>query len=337
MRGFIHTLLNRFLTIFIALGLFVVIHVHAQSSVPNVSQPFPNATITVVVPFAAGSGTDAVARVVTTKMSSILGQPVIIENRPGASAQIGAQQVAAAKPDGYTLLMTTNTSHSANPWLFQNLKYDPIKDFTPIARVGELPFVLCVNNDLPVKSVQELIDYAKANPGKLAYGTPNSTSLVTTETIMHMAKINLIQIPYKSSPQALTDLIGNQIQVYVADNGSGMSIIKSGKVRPIGLTGNRPYEQLPNVPPIAQTLAGFDLVSWNGVFGPANLPKPIVEKIDSAILLALKDKEVQAKLSQLGFVVWPSKNPLDFSQYVNEQMAYWGKLITQSAIKSEIN
>lgn len=337
MRGFIHTLLNRFLTIFIALGLFVVIHVHAQSSVPNVSQPFPNATITVVVPFAAGSGTDAVARVVTTKMSSILGQPVIIENRPGASAQIGAQQVAAAKPDGYTLLMTTNTSHSANPWLFQNLKYDPIKDFTPIARVGELPFVLCVNNDLPVKSVQELIDYAKANPGKLAYGTPNSTSLVTTETIMHMAKINLIQIPYKSSPQALTDLIGNQIQVYVADTGSGMSIIKSGKVRPIGLTGNRPYEQLPNVPPIAQTLAGFDLVSWNGVFGPANLPKPIVEKIDSAILLALKDKEVQAKLSQLGFVVWPSKNPLDFSQYVNEQMAYWGKLITQSAIKSEIN
>jgi len=233
--------------------------------------------------------------------------------------------------------MTTNTSHSANPWLFQNLKYDPIKDFTPIARVGELPFVLCVNNDLPVKTVQELIDYAKANPGKLSYGTPNSTSLVTTETIMHLTKISMTQIPYKSSPQALTDLIGNQIQVYVADTGSGMAMIKAGKVRAIGLTGNRPYAQLPNVPPIAKTVPGFDLVSWNGVFGPANLPKPIVDKINAAIQEATKDKEVQAKLAQLGFVIWPSKNPQDFAQYVSDQMAYWGKLIIQSGIKSELN
>ena len=301
------------------------------------AQSYPSSNITLVVPFAAGSGTDAVARIMATKMGSILGQPVIVENKPGASAQIGAQLVASAKPDGYTLLMTTNTSHSANPYLFQNLKYDPIKDFTPIARVGELPFVLTVNNDLPVKSVQELIDYAKANPGKLSYGTPNSTSLVTTETIMYLSKIGMTQIPYKSSPQALTDLIGNQIQVYVVDTGSGMGMIKAGKVRPIGLTGNRPYAQLPNVPPIAKTIQGFDIVSWNGVFGPANLPKPIVDKVNAAILEALKDKDVQAKLGQLGFVVWPSKNPQDFAQYVSDQMAFWGKLIIQSGIKSEIN
>ena len=301
------------------------------------AQSYPSSNITLVVPFAAGSGTDAVARIMATKMGSILGQPVIVDNKPGASAQIGAQLVASAKPDGYTLLMTTNTSHSANPYLFQNLKYDPIKDFTPIARVGELPFVLTVNNDLPVKSVQELIDYAKANPGKLSYGTPNSTSLVTTETIMYLSKIGMIQIPYKSSPQALTDLIGNQIQVYVVDTGSGMGMIKAGKVRPIGLTGNRPYAQLPNVPPIAKTIQGFDIVSWNGVFGPANLPKPIVDKVNAAIQEALKDKDVQAKLGQLGFVVWPSKNPQDFAQYVSDQMAFWGKLIIQSGIKSEIN
>ena len=311
--------------------------VFAATSLHCASQSYPSSNITMVVPFAAGSGTDGVARVMATKMSSILGQPVIIDNKPGASAQIGAQLVASAKPDGYTLLMTTNTSHSANPWLFQNLKYDPIKDFTPIARVGELPFVLCVNNDLPVKTVQELIDYAKAIPGKLSYGTPNSTSLVTTETIMHLTKISLTQIPYKSSPQALTDLIGNQIQVYVADTGSGMAMIKAGKVRAIGLTGNRPYAQLPNVPPIAKTVPGFDLVSWNGVFGPANLPKPIVDKINAAIQEATKDKEVQAKLAQLGFVIWPSKNPQDFAQYVSDQMAYWGKLIIQSGIKSELN
>lgn len=301
------------------------------------AQSYPSSNITLVVPFAAGSGTDAVSRIMATKMGSILGQPVIVDNKPGASAQIGAQLVASAKPDGYTLLMTTNTSHSANPYLFQNLKYDPIKDFTPIARVGELPFVLTVNNDLPVKSVQELIDYAKANPGKLSYGTPNSTSLVTTETIMYLSKIGMTQIPYKSSPQALTDLIGNQIQVYVVDTGSGMGMIKAGKVRPIGLTGNRPYAQLPNVPPIAKTIQGFDIVSWNGVFGPANLPKPIVDKVNAAIQEALKDKDVQAKLGQLGFVVWPSKNPQDFAQYVSDQMAFWGKLIIQSGIKSEIN
>jgi tripartite-type tricarboxylate transporter receptor subunit TctC len=301
------------------------------------AQTYPNNTITLIVPFAAGSGTDAVARVVATKMGNLLGQSVIVDNKPGASAQIGAQAVASAKPDGYTLLMTTNTSHSANPWLFQNLKYDPIKDFTPIARVGELPFVLCVNNDLPIKNVQELIDFAKANPDKLSYGTPNSTSLVTTETINYLAKIGMTQIPYKSSPQAMTDLIGNQIQVYVADTGSGMAMIKAGKVRAIGLTGNRPYALLPNVPPIAKTLPGVDLVSWNGVFGPANLPKSIVDKLNAAMLESLKDAEVQAKLSQLGFVVWPSKNPQDFAQYVGEQMAYWGKLIQQSGIKSELN
>jgi tripartite-type tricarboxylate transporter receptor subunit TctC len=306
-------------------------------SLQAAAQSYPSSNITLVVPFAAGSGTDAVARIMATKMGSILGQPVIVDNKPGASAQIGAQLVASAKPDGYTLLMTTNTSHSANPYLFQNLKYDPIKDFTPIARVGELPFVLTVNNDLPVKSVQELIDYAKANPGKLSYGTPNSTSLVTTETIMYLSKIGMTQIPYKSSPQALTDLIGNQIQVYVVDTGSGMGMIKAGKVRPIGLTGNRPYAQLPNVPPIAKTIQGFDIVSWNGVFGPANLPKPIVDKVNAAIQEALKDKDVQAKLGQLGFVVWPSKNPQDFAQYVSDQMAFWGKLIIQSGIKSEIN
>jgi tripartite-type tricarboxylate transporter receptor subunit TctC len=306
-------------------------------SLQVVAQSYPASNINLVVPFAAGSGTDAVARIMATKMGSILGQPVIVDNKPGASAQIGAQLVASAKPDGYTLLMTTNTSHSANPYLFQNLKYDPIKDFTPIARVGELPFVLTVNNDLPVKSVQELIDYAKANPGKLSYGTPNSTSLVSTETIMYLTKIGMAQIPYKSSPQALTDLIGNQIQVYVVDTGSGMAMIKAGKVRPIGLTGNRPYAQLPNVPPIAKTIQGFDIVSWNGVFGPANLPKPIVDKVNAAIQEALKNKEVQAKLAQLGFVVWPSKNPQDFAQYVSDQMAFWGKLIIQSGIKSEIN
>ncbi|RYF63118.1 MAG: tripartite tricarboxylate transporter substrate binding protein, partial [Comamonadaceae bacterium] len=182
-------------------------------------QPYPSTPITMVVPFAAGSGTDAVARTVSQKLAERLKQPVLVDNKPGANAQVAAQIVARAKPDGYTLFMTTNTSHSANPALYSNLKYDPIKDFTPVARVGELPFALAVHPSVPARTLAEFIDYARAHPGKLSYATPNSTSLVAMESIKHIAKVDIVSIPYKSSPQAMTDLVGGQVQVYVADLG----------------------------------------------------------------------------------------------------------------------
>ena len=163
------------------------------------AQAYPNAPVTLVVPFAAGSGTDSVARAVASGLAARLKQPVVVDNKPGANAQVAAQFVAKAKPDGYTLFMTTNTSHSANPALYKNLKYDPIKDFTPVARVGELPFALAVHPALPVKMLAELLDYAHANPGKLSYATPNSTSLVAMESIKHIARIDVLGVPYKSS------------------------------------------------------------------------------------------------------------------------------------------
>ncbi len=296
---------------------------------------YPSAPITVVVPFAAGSGTDSVARTVGQKLSERLKQPVLIDNKPGASAQLGAQYVAKAKPDGYTLFMTTNTSHSANPSLFTNLKYDPIKDFTPIARVGELPFALAVHPGVPAKTMAELIDYARANPGKLSYATPNSTSLVASETIKRIAKIDLLGVPYKSSPQAMTDLVGGQVQVYVVDLGSGMTMLKSDKVRTLGITTAEPSRLLPGVQPIGQTVKGFDLTSWNGLFGPAGLPAPVVERLNAELQVVLQDKEVQDKLSQIGFQVWPSKNPEEFARYVADQLAHWGTLIKQAGIRPE--
>ena len=195
------------------------------------AQAYPSGPITLVVPFAAGSGTDAVARIVGKKLSERIKQPVLIDNKAGAGAQIAAQYVARAKADGYTLLMTTNTSHSANPSLISNLKYDPVKDFTPVARVGELPFALVVNQNDPSKTLNEWIDNAKRNPGKYSYATPNSTSLVASETIKQIAGLDVVSIPYKSSPQALTDLIGGSVQMYVVDLGSGMGMIKAGSVR----------------------------------------------------------------------------------------------------------
>lgn len=299
------------------------------------AQAYPSAPVTLVVPFAAGSGTDSVARAVASGLAARLKQPVIVDNKPGANAQVAAQFVAKAKPDGYTLFMTTNTSHSANPALYKNLKYDPIKDFTPVARVGELPFALAVHPALPVKTLAELLDYARANPGKLSYATPNSTSLVAMESIKHIARIDVLGVPYKSSPQAMTDLVGGQVQVYVADLGSGMGMLKTDKVRTLGITTAEPTPLLPGVPPIGKTVKGFDLTSWNGIFGPAGLPPAVVQRLNTELQAVLADKDLQDKLAQIGFQVWPSKTPEEFAQYVNGQLAHWRTLIQQAGIQPE--
>ena len=296
---------------------------------------YPSAPITLVVPFAAGSGTDAVARAVGQELGKRLKQPVIVDNRAGANAQIAAGIVAKAKPDGYTLFMTTNTSHSANPWLVKSLKYDPVKDFTPIARVGELPFALAVHPSVPADSVQALIDYAKANPGKLSYATPNSTSLVASETLRFLSKTDIVGVPYKSSPQALTDLMGGQIQMYVADLGSAWSTLKTDRVRTLAVTAAKGSKILPNVPPIGKTLPGFDITSWNGIFAPAGTPPEVVNKINTELQAVLADKDLQDKLAQIGFQVWPSKTPEEFTQYVAGQLTHWRTLIQQAGIQPE--
>jgi tripartite-type tricarboxylate transporter receptor subunit TctC len=299
------------------------------------AQDYPTKPITLVIPFAAGSGTDNVGRIVSQRLSDRLKQPVVIENKPGANGQIAAEIVKNARPDGYTLFMTTNTSHSANPSLYKTLRYDPIKDFTPIVRTGELPFAVAVNNDLPIKTLQELISYAKANPGKVSYGTPNSTSLVASETLRREAKLDIVGIPYKSSPQALTDLIAGQLQMYVVDFGSGMAMLKAGRVRPIAVTPARGSKIFPSLPPVASAVPGFDLTSWNGIFGPAGVPKDIVDKLSTEVQAVLADKEVQEKLAAAGFEVWPSKNPEEFTRYVADQLALWTRLIKNAGIEPQ--
>lgn len=296
---------------------------------------YPSAPISLVVPFAAGSGTDAVARIVVKKLSERLNQPVLVDNKAGANGQIAANFVAKAKPDGYTLLMTTNTSHSANPSLVKDLKYDPIKDFTPIARVGELPFALMVSAKDPAKTMGDWLTYARANPGKLSYATPNSTSLVSSETIKRIGKVDVLGVPYKSSPQALTDLISGVIQMYVADVGSSMGMIKAGSVRVLAVTTKQSLSSLPGVPPIAESIPGFDLTSWNGIFGPAGMPREVVDKLNTELQAVLADKEVQAQLKQIGFEVWQSKTPEEFSRYVADQLVHWASMIRQAGIRAE--
>ncbi|MEY3630149.1 MAG: hypothetical protein RLY91_1915 [Pseudomonadota bacterium] len=300
-----------------------------------IAQSYPNKPITLVIPFAAGSGTDFVARTVAQKLSERLKQPVVVDNKAGASAQIAAQFVAKAAPDGYTLFMTTNTSHSANPWMFKTLNYDPIKDFTPIVRVGELPFALAINPKIPAQTLQEFIDYAKKTPGKLAYATPNSTSLVAMETIKNIAGLDIVGVPYKASPQAMTDLISGEVQVYVVDLGSGMASLKSDRVRLLAVTTAKGSQSFPGTPAIASVVKGFDLVSWNGIFGPANLPRPIVDKINSEMQAVFADKDFQAKIAATGFELDPTKTPEEFAKYVDYQLKHWGEMLRNAGVKPQ--
>jgi tripartite-type tricarboxylate transporter receptor subunit TctC len=298
-------------------------------------QAYPHRSITLVVPFAAGSGVDGIARSVAARLAERLKQPIVIDNRPGANAQIGAEYVAKAKPDGYTLLFTSSTSHSSNPSLFKNLRYDPIKDFTPIGRVGVLPFALVVSNAVPASNMKEFIDFAKANPGKISYAAPNSISLVSSETIRAMTNIDIVGVPYKSAPQALTDLLSGQIQMYVVDLVVGLTTMKAGRVRALGMTTARRSKLLPELPPIADTLPGFDIASWNGFFAPAGLPPAITRKVFVELNASLAEKEMQDKLANIGEEVLPSKSNEEFASYVVEQRALWAKLVEQADIKPE--
>jgi tripartite-type tricarboxylate transporter receptor subunit TctC len=317
------------------LGAFAVTVVGTLASTLALAQAYPSRPITLVVSFAAGSGTDGVARIVGQKLSERLKQPVVIDNKAGANGQIAADYVKNAKPDGYTLWMTTNTTHSANPSLVKELRYDPIQDFTPIILTGELPFALVVNNDLPAKNLKEFIAYARAHPGKISYATPNSTSLVASETLRVSGKLDIVGIPYKASPQALSDTISGQVQMYVVDFGSGLTNMKANKVRTLAVTPARKSRILPDVPPIASEIPGFDLTSWNGIFGPAGLPKEVVERFNTEVQAVLADKEVQDKLALTGFEVNPSKSPAEFQRYVAAQLASWAKMIKAAGIKAE--
>lgn len=296
---------------------------------------YPNKPITLVVPFPAGSGTDAVGRIFGMELSSILGQQIIVENKPGANATIAAGYVARAKPDGYTLFVTTNTSHSAAPWLMKNVSYDPVKDFTPIARGGNLPFILVVNPKLPYKTVGELIDFARKNPGRVTYASGNSTGIVAGATLASRAKIDILHVPYKGTPQGLTDVVGGQVDFMFTDLASGLPFVQSGQLRALAVSTAERSAIVPNLPSMAESgVPDFDLNSWNGYFGPAGLPPEVVAKLNAAINRVVAKPEVRARLATLGFDAF-SGSPAEFAGFVRDQRDLWGKLIRDAGIEQQ--
>ena len=300
------------------------------------SQPYPNKPVRIVVPFAAGSATDIVARLLADELRGAFDQSFIVDDKPGASARIGAEVVAKAAPDGYTLLVTTNTSHSANPHLFKKLSYDPIKDFAPIGGIMNIPVIVVVNPKLPVNSLKELIGYAKARPGKVSYGYGNSIGQVTGAAFAKAAAIDVIATPYKSSPQAMTDLMGEQIDYAVTDMAAGQALVNTGKLRALAVSTDRRSSLMPDLPTMAETpaLAGFQLVAWVAMFAPAGTPAEIVNRLSVEMNKALAKPEIKARIASFSAEVTPS-SPEQLGVFVREQLASWGKRIKDAGIEPE--
>ena len=300
------------------------------------AQSWPAQPVKIIIGFGPGSASDILARLIADELRSTFNQPFIVDNKPGASAQIAAEAVARAAPDGYTLFLTTNTSHSANPYLFKRLPYDPIKDFTPIARVCYFPFVLAVDAKLPIHSVPELLSYAKSNAGKVSYAYGNSTGQVAGAALNHLAHLGATAIPYKSTPQALGDVIGGQVAFMFVDLASSQPHLKSGRLRALAVSTEQPSALAPDLPTVAKTadLPGFDLAAWVAMFGPAGMPADIVSRLSVEINRILGKKEIRDRLLSLGAEVAPS-SAAELEAYVKQQLEVWGKKVKDAGIQPE--
>jgi len=300
------------------------------------AQAYPARTVRIVVPFAAGSATDIMARIIADELRATFNQPFVVDNKPGASAQIGADYVAKAPPDGYTLFVTTNTSHSANPFLFKKLTYDPIKDFTPIANIMRIPVVIVVGAKTPVNSLNDLVAYAKANPGKVSFGYGNSIGQVVGASFAKRTGLDVITVPYKSTPQAITDLMGGQITYSVADFASGQAFIKEGRLKALAVSSGKRSPIMPDLPAMAETkgLEGFDLIAWVGMLGPAGMPKDIVDKLNAAVRKALAKPEVREKIAGFAAEEAPG-TPEELAAFLKDQLASWGNSVKEAGIQPE--
>jgi len=308
------------------------------SSAQTASQgtwPAPGKNITLVLPFAAGSGTDTTTRIISKDLAKALGANIVIENKPGANGSIAASYVARAEPDGYTIFVTTNTSHSANPYLLKNMTYDPIKDFTPIARTGDLPFMLVIDPKLPVNSVGDLIALAKKEPGKYSYASGSSSAIVSGATFATLANIDLLHVPYKSSPPALTDVIAGRVSMMFVDVLTGLPHVKGGALKALAVTTKQRSALLPQLPSMDEAgVKGFDITSWQGYLGPANLPKDIVTKLNAEIRKIVETPSVKNELAERGMEAF-SGTPESFDKFLKEQLVVWEKLIRDAKIEKQ--
>ena len=296
---------------------------------------YPDRPVHLIVPFPPGGGADNLARTIMPRVSQALGQAIVIENKPGAGGNVGAELVARAAPDGYTLLYGTNGTHSINASLYRNLRFDPVKDFVPVSRMTSIAAMLIVNPKLPAQSAAQLIDYARANPGKLNFASAGNgtTSHLAGELFKTMAGIDIVHIPYRGGALAITDLIGGQVEMMIEVMPNAYPLAREGRVRGIAVSTARRVPSAPELPTIDESgLPGFEVSAWDGVLAPAGTPAPIIAKLNAAIRQALEDPEIVEALKARGAQPVPSSSE-EFARHIAVNTEKWAKVVKASGAK----
>jgi tripartite-type tricarboxylate transporter receptor subunit TctC len=325
-----HRLIDALARALLALATLVV-------AAPALAQDYPTRPITVVVPFPPGASNDALARITRDSMSEILGQSVVIENRPGAGGSTGAGSVASAAPDGYTLLIAVNAPITMNSFLQKNFPFDPKTAFAPVAHAADTTLLLAVHESVPAKTVTELVDYAKKNPGKLSYGSAGvgSGHHITGELLKQKTGIDVTHIPYRGSGPAIQDLVAGHIPISFGTPPAILPQAAAGKIRIIAVAEDRRFPDLPDVPTIAETVPGVSIpVTWLGLLAPAGTPRPIVEKLSAAMAATVKKPDVVAKLKQQGMLA-VGGGPEALDQKIKSELALWTRLMPSIGIQPE--
>ncbi|WP_439686897.1 Tripartite-type tricarboxylate transporter, extracytoplasmic receptor component TctC [Cupriavidus oxalaticus] len=296
---------------------------------------FPDKPIRFVVPFAAGSATDQLARAIGQAITLDSKVTVVVDNKPGANGFIAASDVAKAAPDGYTVLISTNTTHAANEHLFKKLPYDPVKDYAPLTALGRGGQIMVVNPQVPARTVGEFIALAKKQPGKLSFGSGSSSSRIAGELFQQMAHVELLHVPYKSNPLAITDLLGNQIQMMITDTATGLPQVKSGKLRALGVSGKARSPLAPDVPTIDEAgVKGYEMSYWFAAYAPAGTPQPVVAKLNAMMVKAARSDTAAGFYQSTGTEVFTS-TPAELAKFQLHESGKWGRIIKAANIQPE--
>ena len=308
----------------------------AFTSTVTTAQTYPNKPIKAIVPFAAGSATDQIGRAFAAKMSDILGQTIVVDNRPGVNGMLGADAVAKADPDGYTMLIGTNSTNAALKSLMKKLPYDQDTAFAPIGFMGEVPLIVAINNELPMRTLKDFVTYAKANPDKATFASASTSQLVSSSMLASMAGITMTNVPYKSGPNAMTDLIGGQVMMFTADFAVTLPQVQAGKIRGLAVTSLKRSSAIPELPTVNEALGikGYELIAYFAAYAPAKTPSAIIAKLNDALNQAARSKEIQERFASLGFEVEPGP-PEALAKRNAIESAKWAKAIKEAGIEQQ--
>jgi tripartite-type tricarboxylate transporter receptor subunit TctC len=300
------------------------------------AQAWPSKPIRAVVPFAPGSATDQIGRAFAAEMARTLGQTIVVENKPGVNGMLGAAEVAKAAPDGYTILIGTNSTNAALKSLMKQLPYDQDKAFAPVGYMGSVPLIVAVNNDVPAKNLKELVALAKTKAGHVTFASASTSQLVSTEMLANMAGVQLTNVPYKSGPAAMTDLIGGQVMMFTADFAVMLPQVKGGKIRGLAVTSTQRSPAIPELPTVNEALGlkDYELIAYFAMFAPAGTPPDIVARLNQAVNAAASSKELQDKFASIGFAVEPG-TPEALAQRTKLETAKWAKAIKDAKIEPQ--